>query len=315
VVGIAVSTSIISIIELPTDADEYKARLYSIGLALDLQQNIMEHFNKKVVIGIGKKFEAISDIERSYREAVSALNFEVFNEEIRHFGDINVGEENSLQYPIQKEKMLIEKIKMFEIGTCRDLIDDVFCWIFDNLGTNVPLVKTYLVGLVILIIRAAIENYVSDESVQRFVNRNYYGEIYVINDINILKKWFENIVEEILIKVQDFHSNKLTGIVNKTKAYVSSNYNKDITLEKAAEVVLLSPQHFSKAFKKETGVNFIDYITEFRIERSKEMLNNTNLNVKEISYSVGYNDPNYFFKVFKKATNLTPGEFRLRCLS
>lgn len=309
-VGMSVSNSIIGIIALPEVTDEYKVRLYSIELANELQKSIKENFDNNVIIGIGRKFDYVKDIERSYQEAVSASRFADLNEEVRHFGDINSGIENSLQYPIQKEKMLLEKVRMLETGACRELIEEIFCWLFNNLGSNLHLVKTYIVGLVILIIRAAIENYINDETVKKFVNRDYFSEIQVINDICSLKKWFGNIVEEILNNVQYFHSNKLTGIVNKIKVYINVNYQKDITLEKAAEVVLLSPQHFSKAFKKETGMNFIDYLTEIRVEKSKELLANTFLNVKEISYNVGYNDPNYFFKVFKKITGITPGEYR-----
>ena len=312
VTGMVVSSSVICVMEVPGELDEYKTRLYSLELAAGLRNIIVQRFGKRVTIGIGKKFDLLQEIENSYQEALAAMNSTTPQEDVRHFGDMSAGLGSVLQYPIQKEKLLIEKIKMLEIGSCRELIEDLFGWIVHHLGTDFYLAKTYIVGLVILIIRASMENHIPEENVLKLVNRDYYGEINVIKDISSLKKWFESIVEEILARVQSLQSSKLTVTVNKVKAYINANYSKDITLEKAAELVLLSPQHFSKAFKKETGMNFVDYITEFRVERSKELLANTSLNAKEISYGVGYNDPNYFFKVFKKATGLTPGEFRLK---
>ena len=311
-IGAIDTGNIIAIIKVDGETDEYKSRIFSMGLAAELQKTVAECFREKLVIGIGKKFDSIPEIEKSYHEALTAVRSADSNEDIRHYGDITVGLEDALQYPIQKEKALMEKIRMLEITACEELVDDIFGWVIKNLGSDLNMAKTYIVGLVVLVIRAAIENHIDDESKDRLVNKDYYGEILVINDVAGLKRWFENIIEEILEKMRNFRNSKITGIVEKVKAYINANYRKDITLEKAAEMVLLSPQHFSRVFKKETGMNFIDYITEYRIDRAKNLLQNSNMNVKEISYEVGYNDPNYFFKVFKKATNLTPGEFRLK---
>jgi len=63
-------------------------------------------------------------------------------------------------------------------------------------------------------------------------------------------------------------------------------------------------------FKKETGQNFINYLTNIRIEKAKELLRSTNLKSYEIAYKVGYDNPTYFSTVFKKLTGMTPLDYK-----
>lgn len=72
----------------------------------------------------------------------------------------------------------------------------------------------------------------------------------------------------------------------------------------------LSPYYFSKLFKDEAGCNFVEYVTNLRIRKAKELLVGNDKSMKEICGAVGYSDPNYFSRIFKKNTGMTPTEFR-----
>ena len=72
----------------------------------------------------------------------------------------------------------------------------------------------------------------------------------------------------------------------------------------------ISPYYFSKIFKEETGRNFIEYITEIRMDRAKELLAGRDMSMKEICAAAGYSDPNYFSRIFKKHTGVTPTEYK-----
>lgn len=98
--------------------------------------------------------------------------------------------------------------------------------------------------------------------------------------------------------------------LQRAKAFMEKNYTQAISLEDAAEHVGLSPYYLSKLFKEHFSVNFIDYLTQLRVEKAKALMLNPTNSLKEICYNVGYKDPNYFSRVFKKSTGLSPSEYR-----
>ena len=94
------------------------------------------------------------------------------------------------------------------------------------------------------------------------------------------------------------------------KKYIAMNYNKHIQLEDVARQVYLNPAYFGIFFKKETGVNFSEYLTGVRMDAAKEMLKDKKLSIADIAGHVGYKDTRYFSKMFKKHTGIKPSEYR-----
>ena len=72
----------------------------------------------------------------------------------------------------------------------------------------------------------------------------------------------------------------------------------------------ISPFYVSKVFKKELGINFVTYVTEQKIEKAKEHLRNNDMSIVDLSFVMGFPDPSYFTKVFKKVENMTPSQYR-----
>lgn len=93
-------------------------------------------------------------------------------------------------------------------------------------------------------------------------------------------------------------------------AYVEQHYAEQLTLEAMAGVVNLNPIYFSGLFKKETGRNFSEYLTEFRMQKAKEFLRKGEKNINEIADALGYTDARYFSKVFKKTVGVKPTDYR-----
>ena len=81
-------------------------------------------------------------------------------------------------------------------------------------------------------------------------------------------------------------------------------------VQQAVHVESVNAAYFSTLFKKETGKNFLEYVTELRIQNAKNYLIQTNYDIAEVASAVGYNDLKYFSKLFKKTTGLNPSEFR-----
>lgn len=100
------------------------------------------------------------------------------------------------------------------------------------------------------------------------------------------------------------------GAIREVQLYIRSHYSENITLNSLAERFFLHPNYLSRLFKEKTGKNFVEYLTEVRIEKVKELLGNSDLKIVEICAMTGYDNPRYFSKVFKQATGMTPREYR-----
>ena len=89
-----------------------------------------------------------------------------------------------------------------------------------------------------------------------------------------------------------------------------ANFQRDISLDDISREIDISPYYFSKIFKENTGENFIDYLTTLRIDKAKELLETTDMSMKELCGEVGYANPNYFSRIFKKIVGLSPTEYK-----
>ena len=102
-------------------------------------------------------------------------------------------------------------------------------------------------------------------------------------------------------------------LIQKAKAYIQVNFARDLTREEVADAVFLSPAYFSRFFKQKTGMNFIDYLTNVRMQKAAEMLA-TNIRISEISKKLGYQSRNRFFINFKQFSGYSPTEYRRQIL-
>ena len=97
------------------------------------------------------------------------------------------------------------------------------------------------------------------------------------------------------------------------KAYIEQSYMKDISLSDAAAYLNLHPVYLGQMFKRETGNTFVQYINQVRIEKAKALMGcMKNLSLDTIARTVGYENQRTFYKVFRKYTDQTPGQFRDR---
>lgn len=101
-----------------------------------------------------------------------------------------------------------------------------------------------------------------------------------------------------------------TRPIRLAKQYIQQNYMKPINLEEVSSFVGFNATYFSTLFKKESGGNFVDYLSEIRMNKVKDLLRETNLSIAVVCEQVGYNDLKHFTKSFKKNTGVNPNEYR-----
>jgi len=123
----------------------------------------------------------------------------------------------------------------------------------------------------------------------------------------------ETYIQELYAAIADAAVNRESGysaLVQNTIAYIKNNYSKNISLSDAAAASEVSSSYLSLIFKQETGVNFSNYLTDYRMEIAKKMLVSTNKKIYEIAEEVGFSSPYYFSKVFREYTGMTCKEYK-----
>lgn len=92
--------------------------------------------------------------------------------------------------------------------------------------------------------------------------------------------------------------------------YIHSNYQDELNLDSLADFMHLNKNYICQLFKKEVGMTYIAYLNQYRVEQSKILLRNSDKQLAEISEDVGYTDPTYFSRIFKKLTEISPNKYR-----
>jgi two-component system response regulator YesN len=139
------------------------------------------------------------------------------------------------------------------------------------------------------------------------------NEIAALSDMSSWKQWTEINFEKLLIRAQQLKIERNANLpqpLAAALAYIREHYREDISLRDAADAAMVSVPHLSRLFGEKLKTNFVDYLTEIRMAAAEKFLAETNMTVKDIAFAVGYRDPNYFTKIFKKASGRLPTEAR-----
>ena len=100
-------------------------------------------------------------------------------------------------------------------------------------------------------------------------------------------------------------------IIEQAREYIANHYaDEDISLKDIARYVNVSPSHFSAMFSRETGQGIIQYLTKYRMDKAKELLQSSDIRCAEVGAAVGYKDPHYFSYLFKKTQKCSPMQYR-----
>ncbi|MBQ9910722.1 MAG: response regulator [Lachnospiraceae bacterium] len=208
-------------------------------------------------------------------------------------------------YPTVKEEELIRNILSGKKEASFEIIDMLFDWMREQ-HASVDMIRYKAHELLVLILHRAEKDYSlsgdSGEDKTRML-RMFNSELEIRN---YLKRTVGELIDEIGKK----ETNRVESLVRQVCEHIESNYQRMLTLDDVAEKVNLNKFYLSKSFKKVTGMNFTDYVTEIRMEHAKELLKDPSINVKDIGFFVGYDDSYYFSKVFKSKFGMTPTAYR-----
>ncbi len=140
---------------------------------------------------------------------------------------------------------------------------------------------------------------------------DYYTKLGRLDEVRSLELWMNNYFRWVTDYMQNHNDRRQADLVIRAKRFIMDNYaNPELTLGSVAGYIGLNEKYFSSRFTKEEGMTFSNYLTEVRIRKAKELMEQTDLKIYEISQSVGYNSVEHFTRVFKKLCHVSPGGYR-----
>jgi two-component system response regulator YesN len=287
--------------------DEYAMKLEAIGIAKYVYSSLAEKDGVDAAIGIGSVYPAMENISRSYEESIRAARF-LSGSGIMHIMDVPADTGAASEYPIAKEKLLLEKAASGDTEACLQVFDQIYDWLLNEYPSSLHNIKKRLLELMVLIHRMGINYKIRNEEYFRI--DDYVEDLLSIEDPVELKVWCSERIEHVSQGIGSMMEKRLNSLILKAVKYIKENYRNEIALEDISREVNISPHYFSKLFKEQVGENYIDYITSLRIQKAKELLAENRLSIKEICFDIGYADPNYFSRLFKKVAGVTPTEYK-----
>lgn len=119
----------------------------------------------------------------------------------------------------------------------------------------------------------------------------------------------EKLAEQ-FVQLSEERDKRLGLPVREAMRYIAEHYQEGITANQLSDMLRINPSYFSVLFKKETGKNFVDYITDYRLDKAKELLVTTNCTMASVASQVGYSDTRYFSQIFTKRVGIKPSQYR-----
>lgn len=273
----------------------------STALCLELIHAIENQFKLKVTAAIGS-MHSIHSIYASFTDALSCLYFNG-PASVIHYSEIRQTDpDNHIDYLVT-QKHLVEAVRLRKVEAY-----DYFGLLMEDIRTFSDTVKRNKILEILVLANNSMK--IDSQSDGKQIDYIEIVKQLIDRTGNELIEYGYQVFIYITSYVKPQNSIDYSNhIVKATKEYLELNYAEDISLEDMAEYVNISPQYLSKLIKKTTGFNFIDWLSMLRVKKAKELLNNSNLTVKEVCFMVGYKDPNYFSRIFKKRIGITPSEY------
>ncbi len=180
--------------------------------------------------------------------------------------------------------------------------------IFETIKRRKKCEELALVSMDLLLILNKIAAKVKDiEEVFQW-KKDIYDQYLRLELVDDIKEWFvEKFVD--LQKCKRRLDERSVDVVDYIEDYIKEHYDRKLSLQDLSEMVGLNKNYLSALFKKKTGKNIGNYITEVKIEQAKEFMKSTTLRMNVIAEKVGYEDERYFYKVFKSYTGITTTEY------
>jgi two-component system response regulator YesN len=220
---------------------------------------------------------------------------------------------SSLMNFLKKEQELSVKVRQGDRHAAHQALDGVLADLLEKFPGNTDEVKARIIELLVILSRATIEGGANPEELLT-LNCRYIEEINRIQSLGEVCLWIKKALGVFLDNMDDARCVKNMQVVNSAVDYIRTYYQRRLTLEEIAQQVYVSPSYLSRLFKKEIGCTVIELLTKVRVEEAKKVFHDPKYTVRQVAAEIGFEDANYFSKVFRRIEGITPSEYKQKAI-
>lgn len=292
-------------------------------LSKDLEEIMKNYSTIAYFGGIGQPVARLRELEESFREAERALaarftmelNRIISVDDIRMVQNVDTLDDIEITSfgEIEKTRTMLEKFLNNGVEDEIDEFVDVYINELPEENLKSVLMCQYIIMDAYIVMMSFCEKIEGIEGEMQAQSEELKNSMKTIQTVEEIKNYIRMLLKKIIGVRDTISGRRYSDIIEIAKDQIRKTYMSDeISLNTIAAEVGMSPSYFSSIFSKEMGKTFVEYLTEIRMDRAKELLMCSSMKTSEIGYEVGYKDPHYFSYIFKKTQNCTPKEFRAR---
>ena len=261
-----------------------------------------------VYSNIFKPIEQVENGYKEYSEQEQVLFYKVKNTNlIKHMDAITFTEPNVFDLKKANNKNMIEAIGQENLEKTSKLIEGVGEY-FEEGNVSPMIVKIFYSNLMGDIF-SSYGLFLSNRKIFE-THKTYHYQIEHSDQLEDIVKLLIDFSANLIEEIQNMRYNNSKAMIHQALNFIEYHYSEDISLDDVAKELNLSKNYLCSIFKKETGENMSLYINKRRIDKAKQLLLESDSKIKDIFERVGYSNPQYFSKVFKKITGLTIIEYK-----
>ncbi|MBB6734456.1 helix-turn-helix domain-containing protein [Cohnella zeiphila] len=292
-----------------SDAQLFKS--YLDTLAQDIMGMVNRYLELKISIGFSRVFDDIKIIREAYREALTALKYrmKLGEESILHIDEVQPEQSVPHHYPDALEQQLLDALKLADREQAERLLPQLIAAIAADERTHEAYFMSF-VRLLLQMLQAAKDAGVNPNRLYA-AEQDLFIQLFDLKTVGQVELFFQQTVMSPLLEhLEQRRVKQYQSISSEIIRMIETGFDTDLTLEVCARRMNYSPNYLTKVFRKETGVNFSDYLSEYRMKMAKKWLVETNMKISEIAEKLKYNTPANFIRYFRKLEGCTPGQYR-----
>ncbi len=285
-----------------------------------LQEIIQNCFDFTISVSISTRGDKALQLPQKFKECQEVLRHKLYigNNMVIFYKDLNsfFKYEN---YPEleQYKRNFLEGIESGDLKAVHNSMQDIYNYTteLDLNSSKWEFLKNFYCSTISSINNIKTSVSAADDDKNSSAGRNIsslYNLVEECESIKELNSLLEDVAVKVTAKINNYNNKSMKQTLQKAVDFLNLHYNEQITLNKVADNIFVSTYYLSRMFKKELGKNFVDYLNEIRMLKAKELLREGKHKTYEVAEMVGITDAQYFSKLFKKYTGLTPKECKGR---